>query len=105
MGIVAWIILGLAAGLVATAVHAGDDERTGPIALLAIGVLGALAGGFAATAAGAGSIGSFFSFGAWAIALLGAAVLLVLYDVLALRDRGRPETGMREPPRHTAGSP
>jgi len=97
MGIIGWIVLGLVAGAIAKAVHRGDQPG-GILGTLLVGVLGALAGGLVASAAGVGSIGGFFNAGTWAIAILGAFVLLVIYDVLVSGDRlgpgqARPQDG------------
>ena len=50
MGIIAWIILGLFAGTIARAVIPGRTEPGGCIGTTAIGILGALIGGFIASA-------------------------------------------------------
>jgi uncharacterized membrane protein YeaQ/YmgE (transglycosylase-associated protein family) len=47
MGIIAWIILGLLAGMLARAIMPGNDD-VGIFATLVIGVVGALVGGFIA---------------------------------------------------------
>lgn len=88
MGIIGWIILGLVAGAIAKALHKGE-EPGGLLGTLAVGVLGALAGGFIASAIGLGGISSFFSIGTWLIAIGGALLLLVLYNA-ALGGRRSP---------------
>jgi uncharacterized membrane protein YeaQ/YmgE (transglycosylase-associated protein family) len=88
MGILGWIILGLVAGAIAKALHKGE-EPGGLLGTLAVGILGALAGGFIASAIGLGGISSFFSVGTWIVAIGGALLLLVLYDA-ALGRRGTP---------------
>ena len=50
MGIIAWIFLGLFAGLIARAVVPGRTEPGGCFGTTAIGILGALIGGFIASA-------------------------------------------------------
>ena len=56
MGMIAWIILGLLAGLIARAILPGHDS-VGVIVTLLIGVVGAIAGGLIAEAVGfAGSV-------------------------------------------------
>jgi uncharacterized membrane protein YeaQ/YmgE (transglycosylase-associated protein family) len=92
MGILGWIIMGLIAGAIAKAVHRGN-EPGGILGTLAVGVLGALAGGFIASAVGIGGISSFFSLGTWLIAIGGALLLLLVYNALT--------GGSRSP--HTAG--
>jgi uncharacterized membrane protein YeaQ/YmgE (transglycosylase-associated protein family) len=77
MGIIAWIVLGLLAGLLARALMPGDDS-IGIIATLALGVLGALIGGFVAQLLGFEGLGTFFELRTWVIAVAGAFVLLAL---------------------------
>jgi uncharacterized membrane protein YeaQ/YmgE (transglycosylase-associated protein family) len=89
MGIVGWIVLGLVAGAIAKALHKGQ-EPGGLLGTLAVGILGALAGGFIASAIGLGGISSFFSIGTWIIAVGGAFLLLVLYNA-ALGGRRAPK--------------
>jgi uncharacterized membrane protein YeaQ/YmgE (transglycosylase-associated protein family) len=89
MGVIGWILLGLIAGAIAKAIHRGE-EPGGVLGTLAVGVLGALLGGFVASAAGVGGIGSFFSIGTWVIAIGGAFVLLLIYNaVIATGGRDR----------------
>ena len=81
MGILGWIVLGLAAGVIAKALHRGS-EPGGILGTLAVGVLGAVVGGLIASAVGVGGIGSFFSLGTWLIAIGGALLLLIIYSSL-----------------------
>jgi uncharacterized membrane protein YeaQ/YmgE (transglycosylase-associated protein family) len=81
MGLLGWLILGLAAGAIAKAIHKGA-EPGGLLGTLTVGVLGAIVGGLVASAAGIGEIDSFFSIGTWLIAIAGALVLLTVYSVL-----------------------
>jgi uncharacterized membrane protein YeaQ/YmgE (transglycosylase-associated protein family) len=76
MGIIAWIVLGLLAGLVARAVLPGKDS-VGLIATMLIGVAGAIIGGFIAELLGFEGLGSFFEARTWIIAIAGAIVLLL----------------------------
>lgn len=99
MGVLSWIILGFAAGAIAKVLHRGD-EPTGFFSTLFIGVLGALLGGFFASAVGIGSVSGFFSLGTWLIAIIGAFVLLVLYDAITSRSGGRRHA---DPARHSPG--
>jgi uncharacterized membrane protein YeaQ/YmgE (transglycosylase-associated protein family) len=86
MGIIAWIVLGLLAGLLARMLMPGDDS-IGAIAALAIGIVGALIGGFVAELLGFEGLGSFFELRTWIIAVAGAFVLLGLVHLVS-RDRG-----------------
>jgi uncharacterized membrane protein YeaQ/YmgE (transglycosylase-associated protein family) len=77
MGVIAWIVLGLLAGLVARAIMPGDDS-IGLIATMLIGIVGALIGGFVAELIGFEGLGSFFELRTWIIAVAGAFVLLAI---------------------------
>lgn len=77
MGVIAWIFLGLFAGTIARAVVPGRTEPGGCIGTTAIGILGALIGGFIASALGIGDIDDFFDLGTWLIAIAGSVLLLL----------------------------
>ena len=77
MGIIAWIILGLLAGLIARALLPGDDS-IGFFRTLLVGVAGAIVGGFIAELVGFKGLGDFFELRTWIIAVAGAVLLLVL---------------------------
>jgi uncharacterized membrane protein YeaQ/YmgE (transglycosylase-associated protein family) len=96
MGIIAWIILGLLAGLIARALLPGKDPD-GLIATLVIGVVGAIIGGLIAEALGWEGLGSFFDLRTWILAVAGSALVLVLVRVA--RGGRRPRGGVipREP--------
>ena len=83
MGIIAWIILGLFAGTIARAVIPGRTEPGGCIGTTAIGILGALIGGFIASALDLGQIKNFFDLETWLIAIGGSVVLLLLLRLVA----------------------
>jgi uncharacterized membrane protein YeaQ/YmgE (transglycosylase-associated protein family) len=78
MGIIGWILLGLLAGTIARAVIPGRTEPGGCIGTTAVGILGALIGGFIATALDIGEIDDFFDLGTWLIAIGGSILLLLL---------------------------
>ncbi len=78
MGIIGWILLGLLAGAIARAIIPGRTEPGGCIGTTAIGILGALIGGFIATALDIGEIDDFFDLGTWLIAIGGSILLLLL---------------------------
>ena len=78
MGILAWILLGLFAGTIARAIIPGRTEPGGCIGTTAIGILGALLGGFLASALGIGDLDEFFDLGTWLIAIGGSALLLLI---------------------------
>ena len=82
MGIIAWVILGLLAGLIARAVLPGDDS-VGVIVTMVIGIVGALVGGFLSELLGFEGLGTFFELRTWIIAVAGAMLLLLLVRVVA----------------------
>jgi uncharacterized membrane protein YeaQ/YmgE (transglycosylase-associated protein family) len=82
VGIIAWIVLGLVAGLIAKALLPGDDPG-GIIVTAAIGIAGALLGGFLARVLfNTKPLDSFFDLSTWVTAIVGSIVLLVLYRVI-----------------------
>jgi uncharacterized membrane protein YeaQ/YmgE (transglycosylase-associated protein family) len=83
MGIIAWIVLGLLAGTIARALIPGRTEPGGCIGTTAIGILGALLGGFLASALDIGEIDEFFDLGTWLIAIGGSVVLLLIIRAIA----------------------
>ena len=85
MGIIGWILLGLFAGLIARAIVPGQTEPGGCIGTTAVGILGALIGGFIATALDIGHIEDFFDLGTWLIAIGGSVLLLVIINAIAGR--------------------
>jgi uncharacterized membrane protein YeaQ/YmgE (transglycosylase-associated protein family) len=85
MGIIGWIFLGLFAGLIARAIIPGETEPGGCIGTTAVGILGALIGGFIATALDIGRIEDFFDLGTWLIAIGGSLILLVIINAIARR--------------------
>jgi uncharacterized membrane protein YeaQ/YmgE (transglycosylase-associated protein family) len=78
VGIIGWILLGLLAGTIARAIVPGRTEPGGCIGTTAVGILGALIGGFIATALDIGEIDEFFDLGTWLIAISGSILLLLL---------------------------
>ncbi|MEV1242799.1 GlsB/YeaQ/YmgE family stress response membrane protein [Nonomuraea sp. NPDC050022] len=89
MGIIAWIILGLVAGLLARMLVPGKDQQ-GLIITLVLGVAGALLGGFVATKVfHVSGIQGFFNLSTWVCAIVGAAVLLLVYNLITGRRTGR----------------
>ena len=85
MGIIAWIILGLLAGMLAKFLLPGDDPG-GIIITTIIGVVGAILGGLVAKALGFGDpIDEFFDISTWIPAIVGSLVLLLAYRAVAGR--------------------
>lgn len=86
MGIIAFIILGLLAGVIAKALMPGDDPG-GYIVTAIIGMVGALLGGLLAAALfDAHPLDEFFDISTWVTAIVGSIILLVLYRVVAGRN-------------------
>jgi uncharacterized membrane protein YeaQ/YmgE (transglycosylase-associated protein family) len=77
MGILAWIIFGLIAGVLAKWIMPGPDPG-GIFVTILLGVAGALVGGFIGSLLGFGGI-SGFTFGSFVTAILGAILLLFIY--------------------------
>ena len=89
MGIIAFLILGLLAGLVAKALLPGNDPG-GLIITMAIGCVGALLGGFLGGAlTGNNPLDEFWDLSTWVAAIIGSIILLVLYRVIAGRGTRR----------------
>ena len=85
MGIIAWILLGFLAGVIAKAIMPGEG-RGGFFMTLLLGVAGAVLGGFLATALGLGDpIDEFFDLSTWVAAVAGS--LVILFGWNAIRER------------------
>ena len=80
MGIIAWIIFGLIAGVIAKFIMPGDDPG-GFIITILLGIAGALLGGFIGSLLGLGGVDGF-NFGSFLIAILGAILLLWIYRAM-----------------------
>jgi uncharacterized membrane protein YeaQ/YmgE (transglycosylase-associated protein family) len=90
VGIIAFIILGLLAGLLAKALLPGKDPG-GIIVTTLVGVAGALIGGFVAGALfDADPLDEFFDLSTWLTAIVGAIVLLLIYRAVTGGRRSRP---------------
>jgi uncharacterized membrane protein YeaQ/YmgE (transglycosylase-associated protein family) len=83
MGVIAWILLGLFAGAIGRALVPGRTEPGGCIGTTAVGILGALIGGFIASALDIGDIDDFFDLGTWLIAIGGSVLLLLIIRAVA----------------------
>jgi uncharacterized membrane protein YeaQ/YmgE (transglycosylase-associated protein family) len=98
VGIIAWIILGLGAGLLANMVIPGRRSQ-GLIVTCLIGVAGALIGGWAATQLfHIHTLHGFFNLDTWLTAIVGAAVLLLVFHAFTSRrssSRGRRTSSRR----------
>jgi uncharacterized membrane protein YeaQ/YmgE (transglycosylase-associated protein family) len=85
MGIIAWIVLGLGAGLLANMLIPGRRSQ-GLILTCVIGVAGALLGGWLATKLfHVVTLHGFFNLSTWLTAIAGSAVLLLAYHLVSSR--------------------
>ena len=80
MGILAWIVFGLIAGILAKLIMPGKDPG-GFIITTLLGILGAVVGGFIGTAIGFGEV-TGFNFPSFLIAVVGALVVLGIYRAI-----------------------
>ncbi|MGW7316238.1 GlsB/YeaQ/YmgE family stress response membrane protein [Streptomyces sp. NPDC054854] len=86
MGIIAWILIGLLAGIIAKLLLPGKDPG-GIIITMLIGIAGGLLGGWLGKVIfGVDSIDGFFDLSTWIAAIIGSLILLILYRLLT---RGR----------------
>jgi uncharacterized membrane protein YeaQ/YmgE (transglycosylase-associated protein family) len=81
--VIAWIVFGLIAGLIAKFLMPGRDPG-GFIITIIIGILGAVVGGFIGNALGFGGVDGF-NIRSFAVAVLGALILLFGYRALKAR--------------------
>jgi uncharacterized membrane protein YeaQ/YmgE (transglycosylase-associated protein family) len=82
MSIIAWIILGLIAGFIASNIV--NKQGEGFFLDIVLGIVGALVGGFIFTAVGASGITGFNLY-SLVVAVIGAIVVLVIYHAIAGR--------------------
>ena len=85
MGILGWIVLGLAAGAIAKLILPGR-QGGGWIITLVLGIVGALLGGFLGSVLFNAPLQDFFSIQTWLLAIGGAIVVLLIYGLVT---RGR----------------
>ena len=76
MGILAWIVLGALAGIIAEKL---TGERTGLLVAAVVGILGALLGGFLAEKLfHVQTLNTFFNLSTWVTAIVGAVLLMLV---------------------------
>ena len=89
MGILAWIVVGLIGGVIAKLLVPGDDPGgAGPMGIvitIALGIVGALLGGFLAVAMGISDGVNNFDIGTIVLSIVGAVIILVAYKALTGR--------------------
>ncbi len=83
MSFLGFIILGLFAGSIAQALVPGKSGPSGCIGTTAVGILGALLGGWLATELDLGKLRDFFDLETWLVAIGGSAVLLVVFRAIS----------------------
>jgi uncharacterized membrane protein YeaQ/YmgE (transglycosylase-associated protein family) len=82
MGIISWIVLGLIAGFIGSKIV--DKEGQGLWLNIALGVVGALVGGFLFSLFGAAGVTGFNLY-SMIVAIVGAIVVLLIYNALTGR--------------------
>ena len=93
MGIIAWIVLGLGAGLLANMLIPGRRSQ-GLVITCLIGIAGALLGGWLAMKLfHVVTLHGFFNISTWLTAIAGAAILLVAYHLITSRSAGSIRSG------------
>jgi uncharacterized membrane protein YeaQ/YmgE (transglycosylase-associated protein family) len=91
MGILIWIVLGAIAGVVAKFIMPGPQPG-GIILTIVLGIVGALVGGFIASLLGIGGAGASvgaLNVGSVIIAILGAILVLFIYQLVVGRRGNR----------------
>ncbi|WP_042800398.1 GlsB/YeaQ/YmgE family stress response membrane protein [Streptomyces sp. C] len=87
MGIIAWILIGLLAGIIAKMLMPGKDPG-GIIVTILIGIAGGLLGGWLGKVIfGVDSIDGFFEISTWIAAVVGSLILLVVFRLFSRATR------------------
>jgi uncharacterized membrane protein YeaQ/YmgE (transglycosylase-associated protein family) len=79
MSFLAWIVLGLIAGFIASKLYSGSGQ--GFLMDIVLGIVGAVLGGYLFTAIGATGITGFNLYSMF-VAVIGAVVLLAIYHAV-----------------------
>lgn len=82
MGIIAWIVLGAIAGFIGSKIFEGQGQ--GFLLNVALGIVGAVVGGFIFSAFGATGV-TGFNLWSLIVAVIGAIVVLWIYNQMAAR--------------------
>jgi uncharacterized membrane protein YeaQ/YmgE (transglycosylase-associated protein family) len=92
MNILLWILVGLIGGVIAKMLVPGDDPGEGGllgiVVTILLGIAGALLGGFLAVALGVGNGIDEFDLGTIFLSIVGAVLILVVYNAVAGRRGG-----------------
>jgi uncharacterized membrane protein YeaQ/YmgE (transglycosylase-associated protein family) len=81
MGIIAWIVLGLIAGVIAKTLL-GRRAQHGILVTILIGIAGAVLGGWVAARYYDVDTEGFFDIATWLTAIAGSVVLLLIYHAI-----------------------
>jgi uncharacterized membrane protein YeaQ/YmgE (transglycosylase-associated protein family) len=81
MGILAWIIFGLIAGVIAKLIMPGKDGG-GFIVTCILGIIGAVVGGWIATFLHIGGSVTGFNLPSFLVAVAGAIIILIIYRMV-----------------------
>ncbi len=84
MGFIAWIVLGLIAGFIASKMVNGAGE--GMMMDIILGVIGAVVGGYLFSAFGSAGVTGFNIWSVF-VAIVGAVIVLVIYHAVVGRGR------------------
>ncbi|GEA87875.1 GlsB/YeaQ/YmgE family stress response membrane protein [Cellulomonas cellasea] len=87
MSFLAFLLLGLLAGVIAKALLPGR-QSTGWLITLVLGVLGAVLGGWLGSVLFGRTLGTFFDIQTWLLAIGGAIIVFLIYGAATGR-RGR----------------
>jgi uncharacterized membrane protein YeaQ/YmgE (transglycosylase-associated protein family) len=82
MGIIAWVVLGLIAGFIASKIYVGSGQ--GVLLDIVLGIVGAVVGGFLFSALGATGV-TGFNIWSMIVAIIGAVIVLWLYHMITAR--------------------
>ena len=82
MGILGWIVLGLLAGAIAKAIMPGSQGGWW-LVTLALGIVGALLGGFIGSSVFGVGLNDFFSIQTWLVAILGSLLVLAIWGFVS----------------------
>jgi uncharacterized membrane protein YeaQ/YmgE (transglycosylase-associated protein family) len=86
MGIIGWIVLGIAAGAIAKLILPGK-QGGGIIVTMILGIVGAVLGGFLGSAIFGASLENFWSLQTWVLAIVGAIIVLLIWGLVTGRKR------------------
>ncbi|MBI0537686.1 GlsB/YeaQ/YmgE family stress response membrane protein [Roseomonas sp. KE2513] len=85
MSIIAWLVLGLIAGFVASKIYAGSGQ--GVVMDIVLGIIGAFVGGFLFNTFGSAGVTGFNLY-SMIVAIIGAVVVLWIYHAVTGRRGG-----------------